>query len=109
MQKLSFIFVLVLMIIIAYYSIVPAPIITEINYFDKIEHSIAYFVLSFAVFYTIKNKAISFIYVFVYSIFLEIVQLWVPNRFFSYVDIGFNFIGCLFMIFVAPIFIKKKI
>ena len=99
--KIFFIITITIAIIIAYLSIKPSGYNVGINGFDKIEHLIIYFILSLMAYLTIKNKSVAFLISGTYGLFLEIFQIYVPNRNFSILDLFMNYFGA-WIVFLIP-------
>ena len=93
--------------VIVYYSLTPAVPGAKI-FGDKVLHMASYFVLSLFYFNALKEKSEKAVY---YSIFfatmygflLELLQLFVPYRSFSILDIAINSTGAL----IAPVIALK--
>lgn len=86
---------------ILYFSLIPSqPIKPEIIYFDKFQHFFAYLLLSFLTYKTTKNKLLSFAIAGTYGLNIEIVQLFIPYRNFSFLDILMNYLGSAVILFI---------
>jgi len=83
--------------------------------FDKIKHFSAFFVLTFFSHFSLQNRDFSnktFIYkIFLpllgYAIFIECVQYYLPNRYFSIFDIVADICGISIYLLVQSFFKKK--
>ncbi|CAL2103966.1 VanZ family protein [Tenacibaculum sp. 190130A14a] len=79
---------------------------------DKIEHGIAYFMLTFFWLISFRKKAVNYIVVFccfVYGIIIEVLQSVLTNyRIAEYYDILANSIGILIAFIFFRFFIVKK-
>ena len=87
-------------------DLIPNPIGTSIN------HLISFICLSSLAFILrIQRKKFinSFHFLFVVSILLEILHLFIPNRSFEYYDLFANFIGIIFAYILIQIILKIKI
>lgn len=84
----------------------------SINNLDKIEHSIAYFVLSLCWLLALKDKINTIIIVvccLIYGIIIEVLQAKLTTyRYAEYYDILANSIGILIAFFFFQLFIRKK-
>ena len=87
-------------------DLIPNPIGTSIN------HLISFICLSSLAFILrVQRKKFinSFHFLFVVSILLEILHLFIPNRSFEYYDLFANFIGIIFAYILIQIILKIKI
>ena len=107
-----FFFALVVTIAIAVLSLVKLgnqPI--NFTYLDKIEHTLAYFVLCFLWLVSIKKKGMKFVVIIavvLYGILLEVLQSVLTDyRTFDYMDMLANIFGTL-LAFIAYRYIEKK-
>jgi len=76
-------------------------------------HFVAYFVGSALFFWNFRKNTLFSILIpsftiFLYSVVLEIVQLYLPYRTFNPIDIAANGVGIFFFIFVWMICLKKR-
>ena len=65
-------------------------------WFDMIQHSIYYLLLTLSLFFLLpfQKHAVSVaLVIFFVSLVFEILQIWIPRRSFSLLDITSNFIG----------------
>jgi len=71
---------------------------------DKANHFIAFFSLYVTLYFSYKNitETLKIFYLFLFGLQIEIVQAFIPNRYFSTLDIFADIIG----IFIAYLFIK---
>ncbi|MBN2519725.1 MAG: VanZ family protein [Bacteroidales bacterium] len=84
--------------------------------FDYLEHLIIFFLLSILfVFWKRKNLKIFNLLFLIYLIsgllfasFMEIVQLYIPNRTFNLIDMAYNSAGIIMGLFISFIFLRKK-
>jgi VanZ family protein len=96
-RLIQFIAIFVL-ISIAYLSLSPKPAVTASN--DKLGHFIAYAVLTFFLLLAFQKEKRNRIVKLVglsatYGVILEVLQLWVPGRHFSYLDLVANVSGVI--------------
>ncbi len=72
---------------------------------DKIHHFLSYFLTSAFGFLAYSDKKFLKLFLFLLSLgfFLELFQLWIPNRYFELLDLVANFSGVLssFLIFAV--------
>ena len=72
---------------------------------DKIHHFLLYFLTSAFGFLAYSDKKFLKLFLFLLSLgfFLELFQLWIPNRYFELLDLVANFLGVLssFLIFAV--------
>jgi len=113
---------LIYAIVIFYLSASPSPAGAKtgqrtIPYFSYISHFVMYFLLTSLVYFTIvcHPDGIKFstdmgavMIAFLYGIFNEFFQLFVPGRSFSIIDILINGIGCISFIIILKIYQKHQ-
>ncbi len=76
---------------------------------DKLGHFLVYFILSFFACLSFdNNKKLNFIIFFLvfFSLIMELLQLFIPNRYYENVDLLMNFVGVIFGFFIFQV---KKI
>ncbi|MBC8551783.1 MAG: VanZ family protein [Candidatus Brocadiales bacterium] len=91
---------------IAYLSLSPQPNLPiNFNHSDKLLHLAAYGLATLLILksYPLTNKLYLITLLSIYSLSIEIAQLFVENRFFEIMDIIANIIG----IFLGALFYKK--
>lgn len=95
-------------------SLVPSPPGSEVGkqtlpYFTYLAHIGIYFLLSSAIYLTMREKyyslemipILSALLSFAYGFVIEVLQTLVPGRYFSLLDISMNAVGCvIFLILV---------
>lgn len=89
------------LIIVLYFALIPesSELLFDFKYFDKIKHILVFFLLSF-----LLNRASSdtskrirnSIALFIFGIFIEFLQFYMPDRQVSFSDLLANLIGILF-------------
>ncbi|MBE9573175.1 MAG: VanZ family protein [Proteobacteria bacterium] len=77
-------------------------------------HCIAYFVGIFLCYFAFDKKNISFVLwsglsIFFFSVVLEGVQFYLPNRTFNWYDVVANGVGVVFFVVVWMFFINKRL
>jgi len=81
--------------------------------FDKIVHFFGFFVLSLLLFITLKfykvknNYIIAFTASLLIGVFIELVQLLIPNRSFSFLDILADLLGIIIALVLVWSFSKR--
>lgn len=82
----------------AYLSVTTKPPGAMVLVSDKLVHLVGYFFLLFSceIAYPRQNLRIKFLFIFGFSLLLEIIQYFVPNRQLSLLDILANLIGIAF-------------
>ena len=76
---------------------------------DKLGHFLVYFILSFLACLSFdNNKKLNFIIFFLvfFSLIMELLHLFIPNRYYENVDLLMNFVGVIFGFFIFQV---KKI
>ncbi|MFW6323631.1 MAG: VanZ family protein [Desulfovibrionales bacterium] len=85
--------------VVVFLSLDPNPgIETSFSYQDKVHHFLAYFWLAFLPYCSFQNKTgilISVLAMFLLGVLIEILQLQIAGRFFSFPDILANGAGIL--------------
>ncbi len=80
--------------------------IIQVSLNDKLLHFMAYSTLTLWLYLLFSSKTIlikSLFLLFLYGLFIEFLQYFIPNRYFSVMDILANFLG----IFVTTMVVKK--
>jgi glycopeptide antibiotics resistance protein len=77
------------------------------NHVDKIFHLGAYAVATLFVLISYSNNNINIILLFLYSLSMEIGQLFVKNRFFEISDLIANLAGILIMAYIFNRFLRS--
>ena len=94
-----------LLIVVSVMEKPPVPKV-DFNGLDKIEHLIAYFIVSafaFKAFLEPKTRNAICVFMIGVGIMLEILHKYIPGRFFEYADMGANVAGVV----IAFWFIRK--
>jgi len=92
MRNFYLILTVVMIILLFYFSVAGVSRGTKgAAYSDKLEHFLAYFLLSFLLYKTISQDKIAFLAAGTYGLLLEFVQLALPYRNFSFSDIAVNY------------------
>ncbi len=111
-KKMYLIFTFILFTIIFYFSVLYSkPLIPEqakISFFDKIEHLIVYFLLSFLIYKSTNKTFLSIFLAGFYGIFMEALQYTTPYRTFDIFDIASNYIGAFFILIFNIFNVKSK-
>jgi len=108
MTKLSQISFFICLIFIEYLATTTTSIPIVENSWDKLNHIVAFFTLyvfihiGFKIFTTLAKVCL----LFIFAIQIEIVQYFIPNRYFSLLDIVADFIGILIAIWVINFYDK---
>ena len=84
---------------------------------DYIEHLIVFFILSLLFVFWKRGKIKLFnrlilFYIFIslfFSILMEVVQLYIPNRTFNVIDMIFNSSGIILGLFLSWVFLKSDV
>ena len=78
---------------------------------DKIHHFLSYFLTSAFGFLAYSDKKFLKLFLFLISLgfFLELFQIWIPNRYFELLDIVANFSGVLFSFLIFIVLQKKNL
>ena len=80
---------------------------------DKVLHFVGFFILTILLYLTFKNYKlkspliISFIIAFLIGIIIELIQLGIPSRAFSFLDLLADVIGIVFASVISWKFIKQ--
>jgi glycopeptide antibiotics resistance protein len=76
---------------------------------DKIYHFLSYLLMSTFGFLAYSDKNFFRLFLFLLSLgfFLEVFQLWIPNRYFEFLDLIANFSGVLLSFLLFVILHKK--
>ena len=85
--------------LLTYLSVTPNPDKVVETTHDKVCHFIGYTVLflSISLWYDFRKKQFfKFFVLFLYSVIIEIIQYYIPNRSFSYLDMVANATGLMF-------------
>lgn len=80
-------------------------------WFDMLQHGGYYFVLTTVLFLLLPDKKYSGLLLFLLicgSVIFEIIQIWIPERSFNYLDIVANYIGIIGALFFYPLIARKK-
>jgi VanZ family protein len=80
-------------------------------WFDMLQHGGYYFVLTIILFLLLPYKKYSGLLLFLLicgSVIFEIIQIWIPERSFNYLDIFANYIGITGALFFYPLIPGKK-
>ncbi|MFB6076486.1 MAG: VanZ family protein [Candidatus Aenigmatarchaeota archaeon] len=100
---------IIIIIILATIRQTPGGI--EIPLLDRITHFFEFFILSVLLFKTftsekgiIKNAYKTIILAILYSIIMEIYQLFIPWRYFSFYDIATNLLGTFLGVYIVTNF-----
>ncbi len=82
-------------VVIFVFSVIPVKSFPLENINDKLEHAFAFFVLYILLRKTWESRSFFrlAVYVFLYGLFIELVQYFLPYRTFSFFDIVANSIG----------------
>ena len=77
---------------------------------DKMHHFLSYLLISSFGFLAYSDKNFFRLFLFLLSLgfFLEVFQLWIPNRYFEFLDLIANFSGVL-LSFLLFVILKKNI
>lgn len=104
---------LILAVIISLVSSITFPVHAggvQINYLSIVYHAGIFFLLGFFLFLSFdlrkRNMAVVFIFCFIYAVFDEIHQYFVPGRVMSVFDVCYNTLGILISIVFVLFFDK---
>jgi VanZ family protein len=111
---------LVYWLLISVGTVIPVKILYKYTINDKIEHCIAYFILSIFIilFNSMQGKfailrkhpfLFSFLFIALYGMFNELAQLYIPDRFCDFYDWLADVIGALIAIMLIYPFFGKAI
>ena len=107
---LLYFFLIILIISVANLGKLPTEQLSKIPHYDIIGHFVLYGIASFLIHRAFKRKIVTiFNYpislgIFLFSIFTiveELLQQLIPNRTFSFVDLGAGFLGIFIFYFVG--------
>lgn len=108
LSKISAAFFFIFLIAIEYLALTPAQIKLVENSWDKANHFIAFAALYVTLHFGFcrLNLGAKFAILLAYGIQIEIMQSFVPNRYFSLLDIVADGIGIVFGILIARILVR---
>ncbi len=108
--KLFRVGLLILLFIISYIAFTPMENTTLDTGFDKINHLIAFFVLSLFCQFSFPQKTVlytTFLPLLSYAFFIEIVQYYLPYRTFSLLDVVADVFAVIAYLILSKLLIKN--
>lgn len=103
----TFVFIF-LLVVIEYMAIISVEFELVKSSWDKINHFLAFIVLYITMNFGLKslNLIQKIVILMIYAVQIEVVQVFLPNRYFSLLDILADFIGVLFGILAVRVLLK---
>ena len=80
-------------------------------WFDMLQHGGYYFALTIILFLLLPDKKYSSLLLFLLicgSVLFEIMQIWIPERSFNYLDIVANYLGIVSGLFFYPLIVGQR-
>lgn len=99
-----------LVIMVLVLSFMPGSVSSSIQHVDKLEHLVAFFVLSILLLLAYKFSKPLFTTAIIMALFgmgIEVVQVYIPNRIFSMQDFLADIVGIVLALLVYRIFSRK--
>lgn len=103
------------LIIVTFFATVPLEVLKLLPNNDKITHIIVFFILAILVDYSFPKHKFglkSILFLFSFGLLIELIQFFIPSKYFSLYDLGADCIGFTIYLFFILIFktsIKRQV
>ena len=111
-KKIKLVLFWVPCVLMTYLALTPAPpvsVYATVN--DKLLHAIAYTYLAAALWWAYRHRVTSYSLVaalLIYGVLIEVVQFYIPNRVFSWLDIAANTLGILIALGIVRLYVRVR-